>query len=127
MIGKTVGELRLDDTSGATLVAIERNRKLIQPAVSTELRAGDILFVDLFAANADLPALRNQYDLEESPLSGEYFTDLSQEIGMAEVIVPANSEFVDKTVAEADFRSRYGLTVIGLRRGATATETQPAK
>lgn len=123
MIGKTVGELRLDDTSGATLVAIERNRKLIQPAVSTELLSGDILFVDLFAANADLPALRNQYGLEESPLSGEYFTDLSQEIGMAEVIVPANSDFVDKSVAEADFRSRYGFTVVGLRRGGTATET----
>ena len=73
MIGKTVGELRLDDTSGATLVAIERNRKLIQPAVSTELRAGDILFVDLFAANADLPALRNQYGLEESPLERRVF------------------------------------------------------
>ena len=42
---------------------------------------------------------------------------------MAEVIVPANSDFVDKTVAEADFRSRYGLTVVGLRRGGTATET----
>jgi di/tricarboxylate transporter len=123
MIGKTVGELRLDNTSGATLVAIERNRKLIQPAVSTELRGGDILFVDLFAANADLLALRNQYGLEESPLGGEYFTDLSQEIGMAEVIVPANSEFVDKSVAEADFRSRYGFTVVGLRRGSTATET----
>jgi di/tricarboxylate transporter len=123
MIGKTVGELRLQDTSGATLVAIERNRKLIQPAVSTELRAGDVLFVDLFAANADLTALRNHYGLEESPLSGQYFTDLSQEIGMAELIVPANSDFVDKTVAEADFRSRYGLTVIGLRRGGTATDT----
>jgi di/tricarboxylate transporter len=123
MVGKTVGELRLQDTSGATLVAIERNGTLIQPAVSTELRAGDILFVDLFAANADLTALRNHYGLEESPLSGEYFTDLSQEIGMAEVIVPANSDFVDKTVAEADFRSRYGLTVVGLRRGVTATES----
>ena len=42
---------------------------------------------------------------------------------MAEVIVPANSDFVDKTVAEADFRSRYGLTAVGLRRGGTATET----
>ena len=40
---------------------------------------------------------------------------------MAEVIVPATSELVGKTVAEAEFRDRYGLTVIGLRRGAAAT------
>jgi di/tricarboxylate transporter len=104
------------------LVAIERNGKLIQPAPSTDLRAGDILFVDLFAANVDVATLRNQYALEESPLSGAYFTDRSQEIGMAEVIVPATSEFVGKTVAESDFRSRYGFTVVGLRRGGAAEE-----
>ena len=65
-------------------------------------------------------ALRNEYALEAMPLTGAYFTDRSQEIGMAEVIVPATSELIGKTVAEAEFRSRYGLTVIGLRRGNTA-------
>jgi len=122
IVGKTIAELRLQDTSGATLVAIERSGKLIQPGASTELRAGDILFVDLFDADADVAALRKQYELEALPLSGAYFTDLSQEIGMAEVIVLANSELVGKTLAEADFRSRYGLTVVGLRRGVTAEE-----
>lgn len=122
MAGKTVEELRLRDTSGANLVAIERNGKLIQPGASTELRAGDILFVDLFAAGTDDAALRKQYALEELPLSGAYFTDLSQEIGMAEVIVPATSDLVGKTLMEADFRSRYGLTVVGRRRGVKAEE-----
>ena len=36
--------------------------------------------------------------------------------------MPATSDLVGKTVAEADFRDRFGLTVIGLRRGAVATE-----
>jgi di/tricarboxylate transporter len=40
---------------------------------------------------------------------------------MAEVIVPADSELVGKTVAEARFRDRTGLTVIGLRRGTVAS------
>jgi len=38
------------------------------------------------------------------------------------VIVPADSELVGMTVAEARFRDRSGLTVIGLRRGIAAHE-----
>lgn len=51
-----------------------------------------------------------------------YFTDLSQEIGMAEVILPANSDLLGKTIAETKLRDRTGLTIIGLRRGAEASE-----
>jgi di/tricarboxylate transporter len=51
-----------------------------------------------------------------------YFADKSQEIGMAEVIVPALSGLIGKTVLESDFRSRFGLSVIGLRRDAAALE-----
>jgi di/tricarboxylate transporter len=120
LAGKTLEEVRLRDTSGANLVAIERDRTLIQPTSKTELRAGDILLVDLFAPDADVEALRQTYELEAMPLTGAYFTDRSQEIGMAEVILPANSELVGKTVASARFRDRYGLTVIGLRRGVVA-------
>ena len=46
---------------------------------------------------------------------------------MAEVIVPANSDLVDKTVAEADFRSRYGLTVVGLAPRRHGHRTQSAE
>jgi di/tricarboxylate transporter len=41
---------------------------------------------------------------------------------MAEVILPASSELVGKTEIGARFRDRYGVTVIGLRRGASAHE-----
>jgi di/tricarboxylate transporter len=89
---------------------------------STEILAGDVLFVDLFGGDGDPAELRKDYALEALPLSGNYFTDLAQDIGMAEVIVPATSELIGKTIAEADFRSRHGLTAIGLRRGAAPWE-----
>ncbi len=122
LVGKTLEEVRLRDTSGASVVAIERDRKLIQPTARARFRAGDILLVDLFAPDADAAALRQQYALEAMPLSGAYFTDRSQEIGMAEIILPATSELLGKTVAAARFRDRYGLTVIGLRHGTAAQE-----
>lgn len=38
---------------------------------------------------------------------------------MVEVIVPANSKLIGKTLLESKFRKQYGLTVVGLRRGLT--------
>jgi di/tricarboxylate transporter len=122
LAGQVLGELQLRGTSGANIIAIDRLGKLIQPKAGTDLHAGDILYVDLFAPDVDAAALRRQYSLEELPLSQAYFSDLSQQIGMAEVIVPPTSELIGKTVLEADFRTRYGMTVIGLRRGAVAHE-----
>jgi di/tricarboxylate transporter len=122
LVGKTLEEIKLRDTSGANLVGIERDRVLIQPTAKTKLQAGDILLVDLFAPDAKVESLLQQYSLEAMPLSGAYFSDRSQEIGMAEVILPDTSELVGKTTATAQFRDRYGLTAIGLRRGLQARD-----
>jgi di/tricarboxylate transporter len=120
LTGKTLAELKLRQGIGANLVAIERGGALLQPTAKSELLAGDVLLVDLIAPDTDIEALRRQYGVEDVPLSGGYFSDLSQEIGMVEVILPASSELIGKTVTEVDFRSRFGLSVIGLRRGASA-------
>jgi di/tricarboxylate transporter len=122
LAGKTLEEIRLRDTSGASLVAIERDRKLVQPTAKTELRAGDVLLVDLLGVEANTELLHEKYVLECMALNGSYLTDRAQDIGMAEVILPAGSDVVGMTVAEAAFRDRYGLTVIGLRRGGVAHE-----
>jgi di/tricarboxylate transporter len=53
---------------------------------------------------------------------GNYFTDQSQAIGMAEVMIPATSRLIGKTVVTAGFRTAYDLAVIGLKRGQTAHE-----
>jgi di/tricarboxylate transporter len=124
LVGKTLAELNLRSSSGASIVAIERNRKftreMLQPTANTELMADDILLLDLFAPGHNVDKLRQQFALEEMPLSGAYFADRSQEIGMAEVIVPPTSDLIGQTPVEAEFRSRFGLTVVGLRRGIAA-------
>jgi di/tricarboxylate transporter len=123
LVGKTIGELDLRHSAAASILAIERSgrysRKLIRPGAGTELEAGDVLLVDLFRPDAKVQALREQFGLEELPLTGEYFADRSQEIGMAEVMLPEISDLIGKTVVESGFRTRFGLTAIGLRHGGT--------
>lgn len=122
IVGKTLADLQPRQAPGASLIGIERDRQLIQPTAQTVLLAGDILLVDFCAPAAEVAVLRDKLGLEELPLAGGYFTDRSQDIGMAEVILPASSEFIGKTIAQAKLRTRTGLTAIGLRRGVEAKQ-----
>jgi len=124
LAGKNLENLNLRSTSGANIVAIERSGKLyseiLRPTARTELQSGDILLIDRSGSSTGIDALRKQYMLEELPLSGAYFSDRSQEIGMVEVLVTPTSDLVGETLVEAEFRTRFGLTAIGLGRGGGA-------
>jgi len=120
MIGKTLQELDLRGASGVNIVAIERSGRFANPVLSprpnTRIEAGDVLFLDA-AREVDMEALRARLVLETLPLSGAYFSDQSQEIGMVEVMIPPESKFIGKTIVEARIRTQYGLHAVGLRRG----------
>jgi di/tricarboxylate transporter len=120
LVGQTIQQVRLGDTSGAKLIAIQRGKTLIEPSPATQMLAGDILLIDFHAPEADVQRLRKEYAVDPLPLSGGYFSDLSQELGMAEIIVPPMSSLVGKSLVETAFHDRFGLRVIGLRRGQNA-------
>lgn len=122
LIGRRLDEVDLRGSAGVNLIAIQRGRDLIQPSATTELRPSDILLVDLSSPQADVPTLRKTFGLNALPLSGMHFIDRSQEIGMAEAFIPADSELIGKTIVEAGVRTRYGLTVLGIRRGVAAID-----
>jgi di/tricarboxylate transporter len=129
LAGQTVGELDLRNTYAANIIAIERphrfSREVFGPDSKTRLQADDVLLVDLYGDKVPVETLRQKYQLEALPLTGHYFTDRSQEIGMAELLVPENSGLIGRTIPEAQFRSKHGLTVIGLRRRDAAVAGSP--
>ena len=125
VVGKRLDQLALRSSAGINIVTIERRRALgtdlIRPRGHTEIAAGDVLYLDVRPDGSDrVEALQRELLLHELPLTGSYFNDRSQEIGMAELMVPANSRLVGRTVVELAFRSQFDLNVIGLKRG-----TQP--
>ncbi|TVS01624.1 MAG: SLC13 family permease [Phycisphaerales bacterium] len=121
LVGKALSEIDLRSSAGVNIIAIERSRRfgrtLLQPTPQTVLQAEDIVLVDLLKTCPSVEAVRDRYGLKVLPMVGKYFADLSQELGMAEVMVHAESRLVGKTVIESAFRTRTGLTVIGFRRG----------
>lgn len=121
LVGKSLSELDLRGSAGVNIIAIERARRfgktLLQPTPQTVLEADDIVLVDLLKSCPNVEAIRDRYGLQVLPMARTYFADMSQELGMAEVMVHAESRLIGKTVVESAFRTSTGLTVIGFRRG----------
>jgi len=122
LAGKSCGDI-MGRIPGVYMLAIERGSglslKVLRPDPHTVIEVGDVLLVDAEVSQAELEKLRAAFALEARPLTEgrDYFADRSQDIGMVEVILPAESAFIGLTIEEAQFRSRYGLTAIGLRHG----------
>lgn len=126
LIGKRLDELDLRASDGINIIGIERSGRLsaqmLRPRAETVLREGDRLFVDTDDRGDDIDDRWHRLRLESLPLSGEYFTDRAQEIGMAELLVPATSPLIGKTLIDSRFRTQFDLAVIGLKRGQSSFE-----
>ena len=124
LLRQPIGRMGLTALIGVRIILIERgegrNRRLLARNPDTVLQAGDALLLDLDLPELDVAALCEQYKVDLLPASESYFIDRSHEFGMVEVILPEDSRFARKTVAEAEELGRSELTVVGVRRGKVA-------
>lgn len=120
MIGHRLDDLKLRERYGANVVGLERWRKfrrvMIPVTSTTEFRARDVLLIDMSAADIDLREFCSAQQLEPMVLRGDYFSDRARDVGMAEVLLIPDSTLAGKSLRELAFRSRYGVSVVGIRR-----------
>lgn len=129
LVGQRLDVLDLRASAGVNIIAVERRsgtrtRRLMRPEAATMLEWGDILLINKspramegafdplhFAAENGLRVLHSE---------ARWFTDLAEEIGMARVMITPESRLVGQSITEASFRSRYDLSVIGMKQGREA-------
>lgn len=128
LIGKRLSEVHLREELGANIIAVERRlnrmRNVVLDAVPDRvMQENDVLLFDFFyPENVDL--FLKKFNLVALPLMSSYFNEHSREIGMVEVTIHPDSKLIDKTVLENAFRSRYGLNVMGIKRGGQLLENE---
>lgn len=124
LVGRTLDDVHLRSRYGANVVGIERWRKFRRVMVSatgnTELCARDVLLLDMTDPEISVRQLCTEEMLEPMVLRGEYFSEQSRDVGMAEVSLIPDSELLGKTLRDVAFRSIYGLNVVGIRRHGEA-------
>ncbi|MBK1688051.1 di/tricarboxylate transporter [Rubrivivax gelatinosus] len=130
-VGRTLGELELRARHGANVIAIERERGLGPAVVDTsahqQILPGDVLLADFAAPDGALQAQRvvEAMGFTELPFRRDYFSRLSREIGLAELLVPPGAAVIGQSILELRMRSQRGINVIGLRRGGRLVDEDP--
>ncbi|MCS2162684.1 SLC13 family permease [Scandinavium sp. H11S7] len=126
LVGQRLDDLKLRERYGANVIGVERWRRFRRVIVNvngvSEFHARDVLLIDMSAADVDLRQFCTEQLLEPMVLRGEYFSDQALDVGMAEVSLIPDSELAGKTVREMEFRTRFGLNVVGMKRDGKAVD-----
>lgn len=109
--GLDVLELRMEEGHGLLKNVVQET-----PAASSVIDAGDILFIRGPRENAE--SFAADYGLKIDDESGTSRSSLDfYDIGLAEIVIVPNSGCLNKTIAQLDFRNRYNVNILSIRRG----------
>lgn len=125
--GKTIGEANLGEEEGVQILQIRRvDREPITPGPERRILGGDILLVQ--TSPEVLARAKNSLGLEA--VDEWKFEDFegsdATEHELMEVTLAPRSKLVGQTVREADFRAKYGLTVVAIQQRGEALISQIA-
>ena len=126
LAGKTLAQSRLGAALGLNVLAILRvDQNRLAPDPAAILRPGDRLLVEGRANLLD--ELRGPRLLveEDDHLAVEQL--LSSEIGLAEIQLPPQLALGGQTLEQIDFRRRFGVIVLAIRRGGGVVRTNLEK
>lgn len=121
LIARRLDESGLSTSFRLNALAAQRRGGELQPARSDWLlEKDDILIVE--GERGDIHQAASFHCLEpKGAMSLEEFNQLEQEnLRLAELMVPFRSQLVGRTLAEVDFRDRYGLNILAVHRQGRA-------
>jgi di/tricarboxylate transporter len=122
LIGKTLNESRIGRALGLTVLNIKRNtNEIVQVTPETEIRADDQLLVLGRLDRIDELCQHPFFIVEdERPVAEQLVTE---GIALAELLITAESPFVNKTLQEINIRQNYLVNVLGIQQGEIVRRT----
>ena len=126
--GKTIGDLKLADEHNLEILQIRRvDRDPITPGPDRRILGGDVLLVqgapDSLLRAKDLLGLEEMDEWKFENFEGS----ASSEHELVEITLSPRSTISGQTIREADFRARYGLTVVAIQHGGESLVSQIAE
>lgn len=126
IIGKSIAELDMRNIYGLNVFEVRRketsSNRLLKTvtqqmaAPTTVIEGGDTIY--LTGENEDAERFAKDYSLEivkNSDKGNANALDFYN-IGIAEVVVMQSSNLINSTIRESDFRAKFNLNVLGIRR-----------
>lgn len=118
LAGKSLAESRFSEDHGLMVVGIERNGLRIHaPTGSTVIHEHDLLLVE--GKVPDIAGIQEAEGMRiagATPRVGPVAADDDAAPSLAEVLIPARSYVVGRTLGELGFRTRFGVSVLAIQR-----------
>ena len=123
-IGKMIGELNIRKVYSLNIIEVRHiekgQRKFLTKSITqqaadsdTILRADDILYIS--GSEEKLNKFIADYKLE--PIADNEGKNLDfYDIGVAEIVLMPSASVINKTIKEVQFRTKYNLSILGIRR-----------
>lgn len=119
LVGRTVSEMSLRRQHGLTVIALQRQGRLLGTLLpvlkETRLQANDILIVS--ADEAVIAACARALGVIHQGFPHGLQRRLRESFGAAEALVVPGSWLIGRTLEDVGFRGRHNLNVLSIRRG----------
>jgi len=122
LAGRALGRTRLTEVFDFKVLATFRDGQLeLLPGADTELAGGDLLLIQGEAEDLDALRALQRLDLDSKP-SMKLSSLESRRLVMQDATLDPRSALVGKSLAELNFRERYGLELVGVWRNGAPIE-----
>jgi len=125
MAGQMLGQVDSHGTQGWILGIKTDNNTQIIPTQDTAIKGGSVLAI--MGSRSELESFADYHKLIISPYLNEFAEALNPTTaGIAEVVIPPDSDMVGQTISESDIRRRHGMRVLAVYRIDTVIDSDLA-
>ncbi|MEO0368733.1 MAG: SLC13 family permease, partial [Pseudomonadota bacterium] len=123
LVGLMLGQVESQGRSGWILGIKTADTTQIIPAQDTMIGAGSILAI--MGARSEIKRYAEEHSLEISPYLNEFADALNPTTaGIAEIVIPPDSDLIKRTISESDIRRRHGMRVLTVYRVDTIIDEE---
>ncbi len=115
LVGLMLGQVESNGRSGWILGIKTGSNIQIIPAQDSSISAGSVLAI--MGARSEIERYASEHKLSISPYLNEFADALNPTTaGIAEIVIPPDSDLIKRTISESDIRRRYGMRVLTVYR-----------
>ncbi|MEO1083684.1 MAG: SLC13 family permease, partial [Acidobacteriota bacterium] len=124
--GQTLRETRLGTALGAAVVGVRRGEKrILAPGPDFRLQADDMVVVD--GTFEDLQSLLAVQGVAVQEANSGQLDTIAASVEVLVVRLPAGSGLIGRSLRQLHFRDRFGVLVVGIRRGRDLVRQELAR
>lgn len=123
LAGLVLGQVQAHGRAGWILGVKSKDGIRIIPEQNTAIQAGSVLAI--MGSRQEIARYAEDHKLTISPFLNEFADALNPtSAGIAEIVIPPDSDLINRSISESDIRKRFGMRVLAVYRIDTVIDDE---